>query len=468
MEKKLKIILVALTVILLTLVSFIGIYVKKSNVYENIMADYLFSKNLKGSRIIELAVDTSTEEVTYDKDGNVVENKEETSTTEETTENSEQTEETTTSDEEYTTVDEPVNSEEILTETNYKTVKKILQKRLDTLNVTDYKVKLNTSNGNIIVEIPEDSQADDVESYLASIGSFEIVDAEDKTVLLNNDDLKKVQVAYNTDTTGTTVYLTISFDKEGKKKLEEISNKYTIVTDENDNTTEKKVTLKMEGEDILSTYFSEPITNGEIQLTVGTASTDVTEVQEYLKNAAGVAMLLNSGKMPIKYTTVTEKYVKPVVNDSILSIGIYVLIGLSIVLFIYISLKYKKYGASTVIGSIAAIDLLLLAIRYTNVSLSIESAIAFIVLILLNIYVVSNLIKDIDKKSSKEDIIKCMKKGTLKSIDMIVIMLIIAVVFTFMSWSAISNVGLIMFWGIVCIGLSHLIFTRALLLNSNK
>ena len=87
MEKKLKVILVALTVILLTLVSFIGIYVKKSNVYENIMADYLFSKNLKGSRVIELAVDTSTEEVTYDKDGNVVE-KEEDSTTEETTENS--------------------------------------------------------------------------------------------------------------------------------------------------------------------------------------------------------------------------------------------------------------------------------------------------------------------------------------------------------------------------------------------
>ena len=301
-----------------------------------------------------------------------------------------------------------------------------------------------------------------------SIGSFEIVDSEDKTLLLNNDDLKNVQVAYNTDTTGTTVYLTIIFDKEGKKKLEEISNKYIMVTDENDNTTEKKVTLKMEGEDILSTYFSEPITNGEMQLTVGTASTDVTEVQKYLKNAAGVSMLLNSGKMPIKYTTVAEKYVKPVVNDSLLSIGIYVLIGLAVISFIYLIFKYKKYGALTVIGSIAAIDLLLLAIRYTNVSLSIESAIAFITLILFNIYVISNLIKDIDKKSSKEDIIKCMKNGVLKSIDMIVIMLIIAIVFTFMSWSAISNVGLVMFWGIICIGLSHLIFTRALLLNSNK
>lgn len=461
MEKKLKIVLAVVTVILLTLVSFIGIYVKKSNVYENIIADYLFNKNLKGSRIIELAVDTSTNEVTYDKDGNKVEKKKESTTTE-------NGEETTNSEEEYTTVKEPVNPQENLTESNYKITKEILENRLNTLNITDYKVKLNNQNGNIIVEIPEDSQADDVEGYLDSIGSFEIVDADDNTVLLNNNDLKKVQVAYNTDTTGTTVYLTIDFNKNGKKKLEDISNKYTMITDENDNTIEKKVTLKMEGEDILSTYFSEPITNGEMQLTVGTASTDVTKVQEYLKNAAGVAMLLNSGKMPIKYTVASERYVKPLINDQVLSIGIYALITLAIISFLYLIFKYKRYGALVTIGSIAVIDLLLLAIRYTNVSLSAESAIAFIALILFNVYIVSNLLKNIDKKSSKDEIAKSMKKGLIESIDMIVIILIISVVFTFMSWSAITSIGLIMFWGTVCIGIAHLIFTRSLLLNSNK
>lgn len=461
MEKKLKIVLTVVTVILLTLISFIGIYVKKSNVYENIIADYLLSKNLKGSRIIELTVDTSTKEVTYDKDGKIVDKKEESTTTEDG-------EETTNSEEEYTTVNEPVNSQESLTKNNYKIVKEVLMNRLDTLNVTDYKVKLNNENGNIIVEIPEDSQTDDVEGYLDSIGSFEIVDADDNTLLLNNDDLKKVQVAYNTDTTGTTVYLTIDFNKDGKKKLEDISNKYTIITDENDKTTEKKVTLKMEGEDILSTYFSEPITNGEMQLTVGTASTDITKVQEYLKNAAGVAMLLNSGKMPITYTVSSERYVKPLINNQVLSIGIYVLIILAVISFIYLICKYKKYGALAIIGSIAAIDLLLLAIRYTNVSLSAESVISFIILILFNIYIMSNLLKNIDKKSNEEEIAKSMKKGLLESIDMIVIILIISVVFTFISWSAITSVGLIMFWGVISIGLAHLIFTRSLLLNSNK
>lgn len=459
MEKKLKIILIALIVILLTLISFVGIYVKKSNTYENIMADYLFGKNLKGSRVIQLAVDTSTKEVTYDKDGNVVE-------TEETTEDNEETENI--DEAEYTTVDEPINPEETLTEDNYKTVKKILEKRLDTLNITDYKVKLDTSNGNITVEIPEDSQSDKNVSYLDSIGSFEIVDAEDKTILLNNDDIKKAQVAYNTDTTGTAVYLIIEFNKEGKKKLEEVSNNYTMITDEEGNTTEKKVTLKMEGEDVLSTYFSEPIENGEIQLTVGSASSDTETIQDYLENAAGISMLLNSGKMPITYEVKSEEYIKPIVNDTILSISVYVLLGIAIVSFIYIAIKYKKYGALTIIGSIAAIDLLLLIIRYTNVYLSVESAVGFIVLIILNTYIISNLLKEINKDSSKDDINKSMKNGLLKSIDMIIVMLIIAIVFTFISWSAINSVGILIFWGIICMGISHLIFTRTLLLNSNK
>lgn len=469
MEKKLKIILISLIVILLTLIAFVGIYTKKSNVYKNIIKDYLFSKNLKGSRIIELAVDTSTKQVKYDAEGNIVEDDEEHNHTDgevtenENTENSEEKENEST----YTTIDEPVNPQEKLIEENYKISKKIIQKRLDTLNVTDYKVKLNKTNGNIIIEIPEDSMADEITSYLDSIGSFEMIDAENKTLLLDDSNIKEAQVAYNTDTNGTTVYLTIAFNKEGKKKLEEISNNYTMITDEEDNTVEKKVTLKMEDEEILSTYFSEPITNGEIQLTVGTASTNAESIQEYLRNAASIAMLLNSGKMPIKYTVQSNEYIKPFADETTLITSIYVLLGLVIISFIYLIYKYKKMGSLTIIGSIATIDLLLLAIRYTNVYLSVESAVGIIILILSNIYILNNILKEIN--INKEDINKSIKKGLLNSIDMIIIMLIISIVFTFINWSSIANVGILIFWGIICIGISHLLITRTLLLiDSNK
>jgi preprotein translocase subunit SecD len=241
-----------------------------------------------------------------------------------------------------------------------------------------------------------------------------------------------------------------------------------MITDEDDNTTEKQVTLKMEGEEILSTYFAETISTGEIQLTVGSASTDTETIQEYLKSAAGVAMLLNSGKMPIQYTINSEEFINPIINSETLSIGIYILIGIAIISIIYLIIKYKKLGALTAIGTITAIDLLVLAIRYTNVYLSIESAISFIILIIFNLYIVCNVLKLINKESNKDDIKKAIRKGTLKSLDVIIVMLIIAIVFTFISWSAVSNIGILMFWGIICILFAHLICTRTLLLISEE
>ncbi len=469
MERNLKIVLVTLIVILLTLISFVGIYKKDSILYKNIIADYLLSSNLEGKRVIELAIDTSTNEVKYDKDGNVVEDTEDEteSTTEDSTENSEETENTE-NEEEYTTVNEPVNPEENLTVENYKLTKKIIENRLKEINVEDYIVKLNEENGKISVEIPENEDTDEYVSYLTSIGDFEIVDAEDNSVLLNEQNIKNVYAGYNTDTTGTTVSIIIEFDKEGTKKFADITNKYIATTDEEGNTVEKKVTLKMEDEELFSTYFNEPIENGQLQLTVGNASTDTEQIQEYLKSASAVSMLLNNGKMPLKYNIEEQQFIKSVVNDNIIKIAIYVLIGLAIISFIYLILKYKKYGALTVIGSVAVIDLLLLAIRYTNVYLSIESAIAFIVLIILNTYILKNILKDINEKSNKEEISKSVTKGLLASIDIIIVLLITSIVFTFIKWSAINTTGILMFWGIICIILSHIIFTRTLLLNSNK
>ena len=45
---------------------------------------------------------------------------------------------------------------------------------------------------------------------------------------------------------------------------------------------------------------------------------------------------------------------------------------------------------------------------------------------------------------------------------------IIAVTFTFMNWTPIISIGMIMFWGLVIFAIYNLIFTRTLLLNSNK
>ena len=71
-EEKLKVILVVLVIILVSLISFGGIYIQKMKFVENIIPDYQLGMDLKGGRIIGLVVDNSKNTVIYDKDGKVV------------------------------------------------------------------------------------------------------------------------------------------------------------------------------------------------------------------------------------------------------------------------------------------------------------------------------------------------------------------------------------------------------------
>ena len=59
----LKIAVLIIAVLLISLVSFVGIYKTDKGVMQNIMKEYTMGKDLKGSRLIELAVDTSTKDV---------------------------------------------------------------------------------------------------------------------------------------------------------------------------------------------------------------------------------------------------------------------------------------------------------------------------------------------------------------------------------------------------------------------
>ena len=71
-SRKLKVILIILFIVLISLISFGGIFVQKAKNYENILPEYLLGMDLSGARHITLTVSDETEDVIYDKDGNVV------------------------------------------------------------------------------------------------------------------------------------------------------------------------------------------------------------------------------------------------------------------------------------------------------------------------------------------------------------------------------------------------------------
>lgn len=451
MERILKIALIILVMVLIIVTGFGGVYVKKLVSYNNALPDYNLGLKLEGSRVTTLKVGDHVHEVIYDSEGNEVD---------EIPEDADESE--------YRTEQVPENSEEAKTKENYKKSKNIMVGRLNTLGVKDYEVRLDEENGNIFVELADTENTDTVLSDLLVSGKFEIVDTNDGTVLMTNDDIESASVLYNSDTTGITVYLDIKFNKDGKQKLREISREYIELeeteNEEDEDSEENTVTIKINGEEFLSTHFHEEVS--ELTITIGTASTNSDSITGYVQQAQYYAAVLSNGELPLEYEAETSDYIQSIYVNSIY---IYVLLGIValivLVSVVYMIIRYKVLGLLSSIVYIATVAFLLIMIRYANVDITLDTIILSSVLALLNTYINCKVLKNIGKDSSREDIRGKIFKTYLKVVDLLIIILITSVVFTYNSSSAISSIGVILFWGVVVIVLMNVLFTRTLLIE---
>ena len=493
--KKVKIITMIVLIILITMVSFFGVYTQVQNRMENQVKDYALDMDLDGARYVRLSVNKDSTDVIKDAEGNEVQTDEE-MTDEQLAENG------------YTKESVPNNPEDILTVENYEKSKKIISERLDAQGVGEYEISVDNETGDILVQIPENESTDNFVSNMNTVGKFEIIDADTKEVLMDNSDIKLVNVMYgsaSSTSSGTTVYLNIEFNKEGTKKLEEISNTYVESTDttnttsedtntttedttntETDNTTTeenttnettstetdstesttKEITLNIDDQEIMTTSFDEPIKNGRLQLSMGSATTDADTLQDNITQTSAIASVLDSGNLPIQYDIESNEYIlSDITNTHIaylaLAVGIVLLIG-----FIVLIVRYKVNGLLSAIAFIGLISLYLLVIRYTNVSVSIQGIVGIIVTIILN-YIFINKILSTIKKSEDSKKLATVKEGikeSYKEFFMKLIPICISViVFCFISWTTISSFGMVMFWGIALIALYNYLITATML-----
>lgn len=452
-EKKginLRTLLIILIIVLIAMVSFIGIYVKNKNLVENKIPDYILGSDLEGYRVVSLKVDDSTKDIIKDKDGKIIES----ATDEEIEKNG------------YTKIQEPVNKAENLTKENYAKAKRIIQKRLEASGIADYKVRQDAENGNIVVEIKEDSNTDDVISTLVSAGKFEIQNNDTKEVLMNHNDIENVKVFYNTTTTGTTVYLDIKFTKDGTKKLEEITRNYIKSTDQEGNSTEKKINMLIDDQSIMTTSFDTPITNGELQLSIGNSnSTDATAsntLSKYFTQARNMAILLNQEEMPITYTTQSNKYIQTSITQEQIKNCVIFIASIIFVLLVILIIVYKKNGMLAAISHIGYTAILLLILRYTNVEIGIAGLMGIAIMQIFNyamLMVILNKLKEKDES---------VKKAIYKFCFVLIPAYIISIVFTFITFLPVYSMGMVMFWGITIMVIYNILVSKNLLINSKE
>ncbi len=465
--KKVKILTITLAIALISMVAFAGVYVTKQNRMEDKVKSYTYAMDLKGARTITLKVDTSKKTTIKDSEGKEVENSSNL-TDEEISEKG------------YTKEETDYNPSDVLNVENYKKSKEIIEKRLKELKIDNYVTRLNEQTGEIIVEIPENSDTDNIVTNLGTTGKFEILDSETNEVLMDNNDIKLANVVYgsnssSTTSSGTSIYLNIEFNKEGTKKLEDISGKYVKTSNETNtentsestdtsSSSEKKITMKIDDEEIMSTSFDEVIKTGRLQLSIGSSSTDQKKLQTYVEQANNMATVLDTGKTPVKYTVDENHYVLSDITENELKTVKYAIMGIVLISLIVLVVRYKLNGLLGAISYLGLASIFVLLIRYANVLLSLEGIFGIVVILVLNYLFVNKLLSKLKEEILSKDIVNSKTKETYKQYFIKIIPIIIAIItFCFAGWEPISSFGMIMFWGVALIAVYNIIITNNLL-----
>lgn len=392
-------ILTIIIIMLVSLGSFVGIFKLEQNAMKNIIPDYELGMDLYGARHIVAKVDDT-------------------------------------------------NAEDMLTYDNYIKSKEIIEERLKFLEISDYLVRLDDATGAIDIEIPEDATTDYFVEYTGMQGKFTMTDDETSEVLLDNNSLKKASIQYGTSSAGTTVYLVIEFNKEGSSKLQEVSKTYIKSTDSEGNDTTKKVKMSIDDQTIMTTYFGEEMTDGIMQIPLGT-TTNATDIQNYLKQASNISVFLNTEPLPIKYSVDINRFEYSDITENTLKIATIVLASIFAIMLIYMIIKYKANGILGALANVGFLALLLLAIRYGKVTLTITGiagiAIATIIEYVITMLVIKQYNKDTDEATVNKNVNNVMSNSA-KTIAPILIM---SVIIALIKWEQIASIGMVLFWAIL-------------------
>lgn len=463
-QKKLSIVLILLLIILISIISFVGIFYQDKNQMVNVIPAYSLGTDLSGYRKILLTVDEDDEN----------------------------------------------NTEDILNYDNFVKSANVIKARLKSMGIEDYTVRCDETTGQMEITIPENDQTEYILSDITQKGSFEIRNTANDEVLMNNDDIRSVNVevvpsTYSVAT--SSIYMNINFNNAGSKKFKNITRDYQNVTtndtadntvaetessynettdseasqsefddnstsettatettnetsnevseetaEDEDNTTE--IGLYIDGTSMMTTSFTEVIDNGVMSLSLGSSSSnDQTKTLKY--QAESLAAILENDAMPIQYSVTGNVYISSPIEQSTINILIGIGICIALIMLIVAIIKYRAKGVIVAVCMVGFIALYLLILRYANVLITLEGifsiGLVFVINYILNIMILNRLQNNVEKTFTK-----ALTKFSLSMIPM----LILAVVCCFSSWMSLFSFGMILFWGLVTSIIYNLIITR--------
>ena len=419
--KKVKKLTIILAIVLLSLISFIGIYVEEQNIMKNVVKEYDLGMNLSGYR---------QKRMTAKKD-------------------------------------QQITSEKV------EEVKGLIKKRLKQLGAEDYLLKVDYTTGEMVLELEENNSTDRIVADIYTAGELKMVDSEDTTkVHMTNNDVKSVSVKYSATETGTGIYLDLEFTEEGAKKIEDLSsNAYKTIEKEEKTETEKsetetttegeekkeevkqpKLMLMIDDSELVSSSFDFPITTGRLQLSLNSGTTDEAEIQEAVNSGLAIAGILNNGPLPIKYQLDANTYVYSEITNTMKNIFAIAMAVIILIALVVLVIKYKMSALLAAISYIGFIALYLLVLRYANVVISLEGVAGIIIILIINYLLLRKLLQT-------SSVLEAYKEIAIQLIPVIVVI----IAFSFIRWTNIARFWMTMFWGFILTAIYNVIVTKVLI-----
>lgn len=448
MKKKVILVIgIILIVAALIAISLFGIYVKNENGDKrNIIPNYKMGMEFTNARkIIASVSDGIASEKIFDKDGNEITKKEE--GVEYTEENGYRIEQT------------KINPDDIKTLDNYKKSKEVLSNKLESLQVPEYILNMNESNGEITIQIPEDNFAAETESIIKKPGSLIFIDLSTFEAVFSTDYVKTSDVVARQGDLEAAIFLQIKLTDEGIEKLKELSEIYKETTEEvtnEDGTKEEKTTKKelfilLNGMSLGTTVLENIVYDNTIMIPFA-ASNNNDELNAAMNEAKTESIILNSGMPPLTYSYTNEVVQTEMKLETVLYY-ISAIFAVALILFIFIIIKFKARGFISMYLQIGFFAVLLLIIRLTNVTLTMEGIAGLIIAAILN-YVFNYIML----KRVKEP--GMYKETNLSFMFYTLPVFIVSIIFTFSTKAILSSFGVTIFWGIIITYVYNFIFSK--------
>ena len=446
----LKIVLAMLFVVLVSLVSFVGVYKGK-----NLLKEYSLGKDFSDRKVVTFSVkeDATTEEQNTEneeansEEQNTENGTDETNTTEQNTENS--TEEQNNEKEEANSEEQKNENVQTDEQKEYKNSKNIIEKRLAAMNSEEYDIRLNERTGNLVIEVPSDMDA----SYLSEIvskGKAQILNQSTNETIIETNGFKNASTRIDsTSYAKPVVLLSIKFTNDAKKTFKNVNTKYT---DSEGKESEATFAFTLNGETLYSDTaesFANTAKNGSLELVLGQEDDEENLEADY-QSALALVSIINSGEISTDYKLESVKIVSSNINIKTIII-IVAIIGL--IMLVYAIYKVKKNGILPVLSLIGLVATILLVLRYTNVKITLFTILGLAVIVLSNyILILKTLSND-----------KTFKQNFIEMLNILLPCLIVAVVFCCSPYLQLATMGMTIFWGIIVMFIYNAIITRILI-----